>query len=238
MAIKGKGRTRARQPIRAPRREPVAVPVPFMRRRGVQLTAAFIAGLLVFWGGIWLTNGLRAERASEEEQAAELRRRQAGAAWNDLVKEQIGTIGSFTEGRPPVILPQVAEGLRQLGKANPPEGVADDLETAAADAKEAADAIAGFDLIGTLRDKGFDQVAILRFIAARDALVTTIELSRQAALLGAVAADLEGSERDDVLEQAEAALAQADIALQRFYQEHTEAMAAAGTRQAPSLPVS
>ena len=61
MAIKGKGRTRARQPVRAPRRGPVPVPVPFFRRRGVQVVGAFLAGLLVFWGGVWLTNGLRAQ---------------------------------------------------------------------------------------------------------------------------------------------------------------------------------
>jgi hypothetical protein len=238
MAIKGKGRTRTRQPIRAPRRGPVPVPVPFARRKGVQLTAAFIAGLLVFWGGVWLTNGLRAERASEEDSVAALRRRQAGTAWNALVREQIGTIGTFEEGRPPVILPQVREGLRQLRKAEPPEDAVADLQTAAADAKEAADRVADFDLTETVRDKGFDAAAVLRFLAARDSLVTAIGLTRQAALLGIVAADLEGKERTEVLEQAEALLAEVDTAIARFYQEHTEAMSSSGIRQAPSLPVS
>lgn len=238
MAIKGKGRTRTRQPIRAPRRGPVPVPVPFARRKGVQLTAAFVAGLLVFWGGVWLTNGLRAERASEEDSAAALRRRQAGTAWNALVREQVGTIGIFEEGRPPVILPQVREGLRELGKANPSEGAVDELQTAAAGAKTASDAIADFDLIETLRDKGFDQASVLRFLSARDALLTAIDLSRQAALLGALAADLQGRERTELLDQAEALLAHADASVARFYQEHTEAMSAAGIRQAPSIPVS
>jgi len=48
MAIKGKGRTRTKQPVRAPRRGPVPVPVPFVRRRGVQVVAAFLVGALVF----------------------------------------------------------------------------------------------------------------------------------------------------------------------------------------------
>jgi hypothetical protein len=236
MAIKGKGRTRTRQPVRAPRRGPVPVPVPFARRKGVQLTAVFIAGLLVFWGGIWLTNGLRAERDAEEDSAAALRRRQAGTAWNALVREQIATIGSIEEGRPPVILPQVREGLRQLRKADAPQSVVEALRTAAADAKTASDAIADFALIDTLRDKGFDQASVLRFLNARDALITAIDLTRQAALLGEVAAGLEGRERTEVLEQAEALLGPVDAAVARFYQEHTEAMSAAGIRQAPSIP--
>jgi hypothetical protein len=236
MAIKGKGRTRTRQPIRAPRRGPVPVPVPFARRKGVQLTAAFVAGLMVFWGGIWLTNGLRAERASEEDRAAAIRRRQAGAAWNDLVKEQIGTIGTFEEGTPPVILPQVREGLRDLQRANPPDEIASDLQRAAADAKEVANRIAGFDLTGAIRDRGFDATDVLRFLSARDELVSAIELSRQVALLGVVASDLDGRERTAVLEQAEGILANADAAVTRSYQDHTEAMSAAGIVQAPALP--
>src|SRR5918996_3816490 len=230
MAIKGKGRRRPRQPVRAPRRGPVPVPVPFARRKGAQLTAVFIAGLLVFWGGIWLTNGLRAERAAEEDSAAALRRRQAGAAWNALVREQIATIGSIEEGRPPVILPQVREGLRQLRKADAPEAVVESLRTAAADAEKASEAIADFALIDTLRDKGFDQASVLRFLNARDALISAIDLTRQAALLGEVAAGLEGRERTEVLERAEALLGPVDAAVARFYQEHTEAMSAAGIR--------
>jgi hypothetical protein len=236
MAIKGKGRTRTRQPIRPPRRGPVPVPLPFARRKGVQLTAAFVAGLLVFWGGIWLTNGLRAERANEEERVAALRRRQAGAAWNDLVKEQVGTIGIVQEGRPPVILPEVREGLRELGRADPPKEIATDLQAAAGNAKEPANKIAGFDLTGTIRDRGFDAAEVLRFLSARDELVSAIDLTRKAALLGVVAADLDGRERIEVLEQAEALLAAADTAVGRFYQDHTEAMSAAGIVQQPTLP--
>jgi len=236
MAIKGKGRTRTRQPIRAPRRGPVPVPLPFARRKGVQLTAAFVAGLLVFWGGIWLTNGLRAERANEEDRVAALRRRQAGATWNDFVREQVGAIGTVQEGTPPVILPQVREGLQQLRKADPPEEIASDLQTAADDAEPVAEVIAEFDLTGTIRDRGFDAVGVLRFLSARDELVSAIELTRKAALLGVVAADLEGRERIEVLEQAKALLADADIAVGRFYQSNTEAMSAAGIVQQPTFP--
>jgi hypothetical protein len=85
MAIKGKGRTKARQPVRAPKRGPVPVPVPFFRRRSVQVVAAFLVGSLVFWGGIWLTNGLRAQDTSERDREQELLQRRTGAAWENLV---------------------------------------------------------------------------------------------------------------------------------------------------------
>src|SRR5215216_1926235 len=114
MAIKGKGRTKARRPVRAPRRGPVPVPVPFAKRRGVQALAAFLAGLLVFWGGIWLTNGLREQDRATQADAQDLLRRRAGSAWKTFIESQLGTIGTVQEGTPPVVLPQIGTALTQL----------------------------------------------------------------------------------------------------------------------------
>ena len=100
MAIKGKGRTRTKQPVRAPRRGPVPVPVPFVRRRGVQVVAAFLVGALVFWGGVWLTNGLRAQDTSERDREQELQQRRAGAAWENLVATEVGTSGRSRRAAP------------------------------------------------------------------------------------------------------------------------------------------
>lgn len=235
MAIKGKGRTRARQPTRAPRRDPVPVPVPFALRRGVQLTAAFVAGLLVFWAGIWLTNGLRQEQASEQDRTQALKRRQAGAAWNDLVETEVGKIGTVQEGRPPVILPDVRMKIGEL-RTDDPKNAARDLQAAADRAEEVAGAIDGFDLTATIRDKGFDEAGVLRFLSARDQLIAAIDLSREAALLAVVATELDGAARKDVLERAESLLSEADTAVTRFYEDHTEAMAAAGIVQQPTFP--
>lgn len=235
MAIKGKGRTRARQPVRAPRRAPVPVPVPFARRRWIQLTAAFVAGLLVFLGGVWLTNGLRKERAAEEDRTEALQRRQAGSAWNQLVTTEAGKIGTVQEGRPPVILPDVRSTIEALRRGEPKDA-ARQLQRSADRAEGVATAIGEFDLTGTIRDKGFDQPAVLRFLSARDELVTAIELSREAALLGVVATRLEGGERKDVLERAGSLLARADTAVTRFFEDQTEAMAAAGLARQPTLP--
>jgi hypothetical protein len=235
MAIKGKGRTRARQPVRAPRRGPVPVPLPLARRRGVQLLATFIAGLLVFLGGVWLTNGLRAERAADTDRSQELTRRQAGAAWNQEVTTEVGKLGDVQPGRPPVILPEVRSTLQGL-KDGPPKDAVEVLQDAADRAKTASDAIGAFDLTGAIRNKGFDEAGVLRFLTARDELVSAIDLYREAALLGVVAADLDGHDRAAVLERADSVLAKADTQISRYYLDQTEALAAAGIAQQPTLP--
>lgn len=235
MAIKGKGRTRARQPVRAPRRGPVPVPVPFFRRRGVQAVATFLAGLLVFWGGVWLTNGLRAQESSDLNREQELLRRRAGAAWENLVATEVGTIGQITEGRPPVILPQIRETLSGLAEKTPKDAIAT-LEKAASDAKVTMDAVQAYQLSSSLADKGFDRGEVLRFLSARDELLTSIELSRQAALLGTLAADLEGKDRRGALARAGVLLADADQAIIRFQTHQTEALAAAGIVRQPTIP--
>ena len=235
MAIKGKGRTKARQPVRAPRRGPVPVPVPFFRRRGVQAVAAFLAGLLVFWGGVWLTNGLRAQDSTERNREQELLRRRTGAAWENLVAAEVGKIGQLVEGRPPVILPQIRETVSRLTEKTPNDAV-ETLQKAASDAKAAMDAVQAYQLSSSLAGKGFDAGQVLRFLSARDELVTSIELSRQAALSGVLAADLEGNDRREALARVRALLADADQALIRFQTHQSEALAAAGIVRQPTIP--
>lgn len=235
MAIKGKGRTRTRQPVRAPRRGPVPVPVPFARRRGVQVIAGLVAGMLVFWGGIWLTNGLRAQDTSERDREQELLRRRAGAAWENLVATEVGAIGQIAEGRPPVILPQVSAEIARLAERTPEDAVGT-LQAAAENAQEAIDGIDAYELSDSLRDKGFEQGHVLRFLSAKDELVASIQLSRQAALVGVLATDLEGSDRRAALARARDLLSLAESALFRFQTHQSEALAAAGIIQQPAIP--
>lgn len=235
MAIKGKGRTRPRQPVRAPRRGPVPVPLPFVRRRGVQLVAAFLVGLLVFWGGIWLTNGLRQQDLTERTREQELLRRRSGSAWENLVATEVRTIGQVEPGRPPMLLPQVRGTIAGLAEGTT-EGAVDTLRTAADQAQTAIDGIEGYELAGSLRDRGFDEGDVLRFISARDELITAIELYRQAALLGALAADLDGRDRRSALARADELMTNGDTALTRFQTHHGEALAAAGIIRQPTFP--
>ncbi len=168
-----------------------------------------------------------------EEQ--ELLRRRAGSAWESLVASEVGAIGRVQEGQPPTILPQVRSTITALAGETPQDAVAT-LESAAADGREAIDGIEAYALSSSLRNKGFDQAQVLRFLSARDELIASIELSRQAALLAALAADLEGRERRSALARAEALLTDADAALLRFQTHQTEALMAAGIVRQPALP--
>ena len=238
MAIKGKGRTKARRPVRAPRREPVPVPVPFVRRRWVQLTAAFIAGLLIFMGGVWLTNGLRDQDDAERATQRELVRRQAGTAWQSLVGEQVGALGTVSIEAPPAILPQVSGTLAALAERDRvPEDAVEALRTGAAGAKEARDAIEAYALSGEIGGKGFRPEEVLRYLAARDELLTALGLYEQAARLGVAAARLDAEDRGPVVAQAQALVAMAEAALARFQTHQIEALSAAGIRpEQPALP--
>jgi hypothetical protein len=235
MAIKGKGRTKTRQPVRAPRRGPVPVPVPFVKRRGVQALAAFLAGLLVFWGGIWLTNGLREQDRTAQADAQELLRRRAGSAWKTFIETQLGTIGTVPEGTLPVVLPDIGPTLTRLADRTP-EAATETLQGAAADAKTVSEAIQGYDLSGTITGKGFDKGEALRFLAARDEIVTSLTLMREAALLGVAAARLDMADRAGVLARAQSLLTDAATAMTRFQTHQLEALSAAGFTPQPSLP--
>jgi hypothetical protein len=235
MAIKGKGRTKARQPVRAPRRGPVPVPVPFARRRGVQMLAAFLVGLLVFWGAIWLTNGLRTQERAATSARQELLQRRAGSAWRSFIETQVGTIGTLQEGSPPAVLPQVPAVLSGLGDGTPKDAVST-LQGAAADAREVSGAIETYDLSGSIGGKGFDKGEALRYFSARDELVTSLSLTREAALLGVAAARLDVADRAAVIARAQALLALADAAMSRFQTHQNEALSAAGFNPQPGLP--
>jgi len=235
MAIKGKGRTKARQPVRAPRRGPVPVPVPFAKRRGVQALAMFLAGILVFWGGIWLTNGLRAQDRATKADAQELLRRRAGSAWKTFIEGQLGTIGTVQEGAPPVVLADIAPTLAQLADRTP-KAAMETLRTAANSAKTVSSEIDAYDLSGTIADKGFDKGEVLRYLSARDEILTSLTLMREAALLGVAAAKLDVGDRADVLARAQSLLADADAAMARFQTHQTEALSAAGFNPQPGLP--
>jgi hypothetical protein len=70
MAIKGKRKPKSKPVARAPRRAPVQVAPPWPQRRWVQVTAAFIVGLFVMTLFVWITNGLRQDRADAEAAAS------------------------------------------------------------------------------------------------------------------------------------------------------------------------
>ena len=80
--------------------------------------------------------------------------------------------------------------LGELAERTPDDAEAT-LREAAAQARGIASAVQDYDLGGTVGDKGFDKGEVLRYFSARDELITGMTLYREAALLGAVAAELD-----------------------------------------------
>src|SRR6266496_650331 len=95
MAIKNKGKTKQRSVARGPRHEPVPVPVPFVRRRWVQLVAMFIVGVLALSAVLWAWNGFRRYR-NDDKAAQELTTRQeALGKWKAVLEAQVSGVGQL-----------------------------------------------------------------------------------------------------------------------------------------------
>jgi len=170
MAIKSKGKTKARPASKGPRRGPVPVPKPFAQRRWVQLTALFIAGLLAMTVFVWATNGLRRERASNQAASDLASRQQALSKWKAILEPQITAVGQLKGDIPPT----VASDVTAL------TGSAKGLGTA-------AKAIDTFDLAGTITEQGFDVASAAALTSSKAEIVEGLRLYQQAAELAALA---------------------------------------------------
>ena len=185
MAIKGK-RTNEDEDSRCARRGGDRSPCRCRssERRGVQVVAAFLVGALVFWGGVWLTNGLRAQDTSERTRAgapAAPRRSRLGEAGRDRGRARSGRSRRAT---PPVILPQVRAATTGLAEKTP-EGRRERAPDGRGGAREAIEASPTTSSRARSAARDSSQGEVLRFLSARDELVTSIQLYREAALLGA-----------------------------------------------------
>src|SRR4029450_9524432 len=104
MAIKSKGgRTKQRSVARGPRHEPVPVPVPFFRRRWVQLVSMFIVGVLALSAVLWAWNGFQGYR-SDDRAAQELATPQVGVGRGKaIVEAQVSAVGTLQGEVPPAV---------------------------------------------------------------------------------------------------------------------------------------
>src|SRR5919197_4105716 len=127
MAIKSKGKTKQRSVARGPRHEPVPVPVPFFRRRWVQLVSMFIVGVLALSGVLWAWNGIQGYR-EDDRAAQELASRQkALSQWKTVVEGQVTAVGQLQGAAPPVVASDVSTAVDALGKGNDPSATAASL---------------------------------------------------------------------------------------------------------------
>ena len=92
-------------------------------------------------------------------------------------------------------------------------------------------------MLGTVRDRGFGQLFVLRLIDAKKRMLDALDLYRSAAEIATQTAALDpGLERDTLLGTARSLVAQAAAVFQDGYQRLTDAQAMAGTYNGPQTP--
>jgi hypothetical protein len=186
MAIKSKGKTKARPAPKGPRHGPVPVPKPFAQRRWVQLTALFIAGILAMMVFVWATNGLRRERANTKAATDLASRQQALSQWKAILEPQITAVGQLHGDIPPTVASDVTAALTDLVSKKTTTTKAG-LDSSATELARAAAAIDKFDLAGTITEKGFDVAAAGDLTASKVEIVEALHLYTEAAGLAALA---------------------------------------------------
>jgi hypothetical protein len=187
MAIKSKGKTKARPAPKGPRHGPVPVPKPFAQRRWVQLTALFIAGILAMMVFVWATNGLRRERANTKAATDLASRQQALSQWKAILEPQITAVGQLHGDIPPTVASDVTAALTDLVSKKTTTTKAGALDSSATELARAATAIDKFDLAGTITEKGFDVAAAGDLTASKVEIVEALHLYTEAAGLASLA---------------------------------------------------
>ena len=116
MAIKGKGKTKPKQPARAPKRGPVPVPKPFAQRTWVRVMASFIAGVFLVSMCWWVWEGLDKNRNQKAAAADLSQQQQAIAAWKATLEATLSTVGQVQGAAPPQVAPTLAPAIDAIAK--------------------------------------------------------------------------------------------------------------------------
>ncbi|MDH4113254.1 MAG: hypothetical protein OEV60_11355, partial [Actinomycetota bacterium] len=218
---------------RPPKREPVAVPTPFLRRRWVQVTAGFLVGVLSMMLGLWVTNNLREADAQSDADARAADRLAAATAYQQAVRSAYGKVGVVDPGVPPTILAEMNAALDALAKGNAQSGVEDVFARAAADAGKARKELAGFDIASTVADQGFNAVSAAAYTGSAATLIQVLAQYRQAALIAASATAVGGPEGERLTDVAVELRDTAQAQLIQGWTTYLQALEAGGRAEGP-----
>lgn len=227
MAIKGKGRSKQRTVAKAPRRAPVAAPVPFARRRWVHVTSAFLLGLGVFWLGVWVTNGLRDQDRQSTQDAQLQEQITALQRWKAQLEGQVGPIAPIQDPLPPVIAADTKSAAASLADGKEPAETAEALTLESENLAKAADALEKFDLSGAISGKGFGAGANT-ILVSKTQLVQAFRLYASATILTVAAMDAPAAPATTMAEQATAVMTSADALLADSWRGYQLSLGEAG----------
>jgi hypothetical protein len=234
MAIKGKRKSKQRPAPRAPRREPVAPPTPFLRRRWVQVTAAFLVGVAAMTLLVWVTNNLRAGDAEAAANARAADRRAAATAYRGAVEQAFGAVGVVNPGVPPTVFAEMDAALDQLAKGQAPAGAEETFEEASKDAAAARESLATFDVVGTVRDVGFEPLQVVAFTGSATQLQLALDLYGKAADVAAAAVVVGGAEGERLARTAVRLRSSAQTQLAEGWSQYLTALQAGVAGGAPA----
>jgi hypothetical protein len=233
MAIKGKGKTKGRQPARAPRRAPIEVKPPFFLRRRVQVVVAFVAGFLAMMLVVWITDGLRTQRADDKAATEASQQRAAGQKWKTQVEGSLGKVGTLSPSAPPVLFPDLATTITGLQKGTVPDGAAATLKKTQADAKAAIDPLKAYKLSDSVRDIGMEEGQVSWFLNSQTRFVQSLELYQQAAVIAALAIDAPADQRAATADSASDLQAKASEILQDGWSDYQNALGSVQIFESP-----
>ena len=235
MAIKGKGKTRGRQPARAPRREPIQVKKPLFLRRWVQISMALIAGFLAMMLLVWVSNGLRQQRADTKSKAEASAQRAAAEQWKSTVEGALGTLGTISPGTTPVLLSQIGTTITALQNGDVPKGTAATLKTLQDQAKAAAGPLDAYRLVDHVSGKGMSEGQVDWFLNSQKRIVQALALYRESAATAALAIDATGVLRKAIAARAFDIKTTADAILKDGWSDYQNALASVSIVQTPAL---
>jgi hypothetical protein len=235
MAIKGKGKTKGRQASRAPRRAPVEVKPPLFLRRRVQVSLAFLAGLLLMVFAVWVTNYLRQQRADDKAATQATAQRTAGQKWKTQVEGALGKVGTLSPGAPPALFPDLATTIAGLQKGHVPDGAAATLKQSQTDARAAIDPLKAYKLSDGVRDIGMDAEQVSWFLNSQTRFVEALELYEQVAANAALAIAAPDDQRAAIADGAAAIQDRAAEILQDGWTDYTNALGSVQIVQSPPL---
>ena len=187
MAIKGKGKTRSKQPARAPKRGPVPVPKPFAQRTWVRVMASFIAGVFLVSMCWWVWEGLDKNRNQDAAAAKQAQQQQAIQAWKAILEPTMSTVGQLQGAAPPQVAPALTAAIGALAKGTDPGVTAADLTTLAGQLNDAAKTLEKFKLADTIANHGFDTAQVDVIASAHDELAAGLRSLALAAGLAGLA---------------------------------------------------
>ena len=233
MAIKGKGKTRSKQPARAPRHEPVPVKPAFARRTWVRVTAAFIAGVFLLSVTWWVWENL--DKSSNAKAAANRAASQQHAIsqWKARLEPALQGVGQLQGAASPQIATQLGPVIDALSKGTDPHATADDLTTLAKNLDDAANAVATITISDVITGNGFDRSQSDIITAAHSEILDGLRSLHVAAQLAALAIQTPGKQAALAAAAKEAYVTGQDL-IQRGWTRYANISAAAGV-QLPTL---